>query len=250
MVKYKPYEQQQLDALLPALRQGMDPTTALGLFQGVQSGALERAAQQKAYRDQMMTSMFEQAQGLASSGARPAGLNALMESYQDIAPGLNKPRYEQRFEGLKESLYPGDTKVSPLYMPEPGQEVTPQTATALDAETAAGVWADARAAAQGSADMPPVSLHQARMAIIGGLKAQGYGEQVTNEVYDMIGKAYQSVPGSMIGDTPLTLSGYRNSLQPTGESMTPTPEPTFPAQPFGGRGVPGRSLMDLLNQVG
>jgi hypothetical protein len=211
MVRYKPYEEQQLESLIPALNQGMDPTTAYSIFSGIQGSAVERAAQQKAQRQAMLAEAMAQMQQAAAGGVDQQGLESLMGSYQATFPGLNRPRMDARLEGTLESLIPQGMNQSPLFTQAPMDpaSIPPNQMPTLDDETAQGVYNDAVAAASGDpeAGRPPMPLHDARMLIVGRLRAAGYTETAIQQAYDAVGRAYQAAaPGKLI-DAPLRMGG-------------------------------------------
>lgn len=198
MVRYKPYEEQQLESLIPALNQGMDPNTAYSIFSGLQSGAVERAQQQKAMRQQMLMEAMGQLQGAAQAGTGQQGLEALLGSFQSAIPALNRPKLDARLEGTLESLIPQGMNQSPLYTQTPvtGEQgpLMPSQITSLqqEPESVMGIADEATALATGAESGTPVPLHEARMRIMAKLRAMGYPQSALNEAYDLIGQVYNS----------------------------------------------------------
>lgn len=197
MVRYKPYEEQQLEALLPALKGGMDPATAYSIFSGLQSGAVDRAAQQRAQRLAMAQEAMAAMQGQAQAGVPRSGLEQLLGSYQSAFPGLNRPRMDQRLEGSLDALVQGGPNaVSDLYippMPEPGALMAAQVKSlSMEPESVMGISDEATALATGAESGTPVPLHEARLRIMTKLRAMGYPESALNEAYDLIGQVYNS----------------------------------------------------------
>jgi hypothetical protein len=195
MVNYRPMEERQLEGLIPAMNQGMDPTVAMQIFQSVNGGATDRAAEQAAYRKQMMLEAMAQMQAGAAGGMGQAGLESLLGSFQSAVPGLNRPKIDERLEGSLDALIPQGMDQSPMYQPEmlpPGEQapLTPDQVTTLsmEPESVQGIQEHATALATSG-----VSLHDARMQIIdAGLRRMGYPESALLEAYNLIGTIYEA----------------------------------------------------------
>lgn len=151
------------------------------------------------------------------------GAMDLVDSYESQVPGLAKGKYAGQLEDLvHQDLYSGGggmgaQQQSSLYAPPPPDpatvEATPSTATELPQDVSSGIYTDALQLAAGdeAKGVPPKSLHEARMLLIGNLRGQGYSEDVLASAYDIIGTAFNAAGGQI--DAPMTdMSRDQNAM--------------------------------------
>lgn len=265
-LNYKPYEQQQLDALLPALKAGMDPMLALQQFQGIQGGAVDRRAQQQAYQQAMMDQASQELRGQAAAGMTQGGAMDIVDSYQAQAPGLENGKYQGRLEDLvRGGLYEGGNgagaqQVSDTYVPDPGAVGGDQ----IDPESVADLAASATMAAQNqiairagqAAPEPtvPSSLHDLRMRQMLIARNSGYSEAQLDQLYDLLGQAFAAAGGDP-GEAPMNtleqLSAPAMGMQtPPGMAMGPmgtAAPPSSTPTAFGPGPVPQTMSPDMAD---
>jgi hypothetical protein len=201
-LNYRPNEQSQLEALLSSGLYKADPQAALGILTGVQGTAQARRDAGMAENQAMMAGLAEQLQQGASAGLKPAGLDALVASYQGLNPQLEKPKFQENISSMLEGLIPQGAGRSPLYTTMPGQGGAGGGGGGLG-EDANAVAEQATLAAQKG-----LPLHEARMALMTALRASGsYSEEQLNSAYDLFGTSFQLALGHPYGGSvPLTMA--------------------------------------------
>lgn len=219
MVNFKPYEQNQLEALLSSGLARQDPTTAFQIFSGLQGGALQRQAERQAMNQQMMQEAIGGLQQYATTpGVDPAGLDALVGSYQAMNPALAKPKFDSRLDQAASSL---------------GGLVGGQQGGTLDQAAVDSVASYAMEAAKTGTQ----TLHDARSGYMATLDAMGVTREERDAAFDLYGKVFASNavnPDAQV-DVPVTRAG----ITPTMTTPGP-PEPSTLEQLIGGR--PGMML--------
>jgi hypothetical protein len=214
MVNYRPYEQSQLEALLSSGLAKADPSTAFQIFSGLQSGAVQRQAERQAMNQQMMQDAISNLQSYATTpGVDPAGLDALVGSYQAMNPALAKPKFDQGLDAAVGSLQP---------LVGGGGGGTGN----LDQSAVDSIQSYATTAAQTGT----TTLHDARMGYMATLRAMGVPAEQQAAAFDLYGKLFQAAavnPDQV--DVPVTAGAA------AGEAGAAAPEMTSPtAQPGGG----------------
>lgn len=219
MVNFKPYEQNQLEALLSSGLAKADPTAAFQIFSGLQGGAIQRQAERQAMNQQMMQDAIGGLQTYATTpGVDPSGLDALVGSYQAMNPALAKPKFDNRLDQAASSLggMLGNTSGSGM----------------LDQAAVDSVASYAMEAAKTGT----TTLHDARMGYMATLDAMGVTPEERNAAYDLYGKIFQANvlnPDTQI-DAPITRVAAAGGEAPEMTTAGP-PEPSTLEQLLGGK---------------
>lgn len=119
-IQYRPYERKTLDALTQGVAAGLPGQTAYGIYSGVQQGALDRRAQRRATRLDMLSGLGSQLTEAALGGVPASGLEALVGLQTAANPMLgrvNPSRLDQLVSsaGTLSGSVPGETTDSPLW---------------------------------------------------------------------------------------------------------------------------------------
>lgn len=181
----RPRNEQTIALIQEAISRGLDPQVGLSLLQGVGADVQGRYG---AYQERRATQRAEtQAEQAALPGqlSEIAGLQAGGVPQQAV-----QTAYGQGLEGLIGQVYGGGAGGG-------------QTLSNEELQT---IYGDAINFATGNYDAPiptPLSLHDARMRIMGALRTQNYSEAELARAYDAIGRAYQAV-GGRVGTAPVT----------------------------------------------
>lgn len=223
MVHYNPAEYQQLEALIPALNQGMPGSTALSLYGNVNSEAQNRIAQQQAANQQMMAAITGAAQSGAAGGMSSQGLDSLIGSFQSQYPRLDKPKFQGSLDSLSQSLYPQGATQSPLYQAPTGAQ-----APTVDPNIVTGI----QSAATNLASSGTTDLHSFRMNYMTAFRAMGMPQDQQDQMFDFIGQQWV-LHGGDPGGAPVTRA----------DAMAPAQAPTQPSYPQTPTGAPDLSSL-------
>lgn len=192
----RPVDRSTINDIQAALASGLDPTQAASLLGGVGSGIDTRFGTYQQNRQDARSSAQDALMQLAQTNANPAAAQTYIDSYAQLHPNMGTGG----LENLAGSLYPGGG-ASPLYTGDPNAS---GGGGGLTQDDLAGVYQDAMTFAQGDPanGVPGIDLHNARMRIIGQLRAQGYSDADIATAYDAVGRAYQAVGGQI--NAPIT----------------------------------------------
>lgn len=222
----RPVDRSTINDIQAALASGLDPSQAASLLGGVGSGIDTRFGTYQQNRQDARSSAQDALMQLAQTNANPAAAQTYIDSYAQLHPNMGT----NGLEGLAGSLYPGGGS-SPLYTGDPNAAGGNAGITADDL---AGVYQDAMTFAQGSQDasgnvtQPPIPLHDARMRIIGQLRAQGYSDADIATAYDAVGRAYQAVGGQI--NAPLTSQDRLAAMAQAQAAAAQPAAPTYSGQ--------------------
>lgn len=179
---YRPQEQETFSLIAQALEMGLDPSIADQMMGGMAEDLDARIAQyqaKNAQRKEMMQSVLPQ---VTSQAAEMYAAGVPANAIQTAMSGYGG-KVGQRVDQFIGQLGAGGG------------------ATGLPPEDAEGIYADAVAAAEKG--MP---LHQARLLIIGKLRAMNYPEDAIVAAQNAIGSAYSAAAPDLIGSAPVTMT--------------------------------------------
>ena len=230
---YRPLDLQKLELLQKYAALGLDPSF-LAPFASEVTGSLDQRLADYRAKQQARKASLQSLSTLGPQAAELVGSGVPADAVDDMFQGFGG-RVER---GLDDII--GQTAAAGV-----GGE-----ADTLNPESVQGIAAHATDLL--AQNYP---LHNARMVIIGQLRAQGFGPGALQEAYDLIGQQYSAAPAAsvpipdpnspgesftLLGNTPLTmqerlarLTAATSPPQPTAE----VPAPSYPPSPLAGGGI-------------
>jgi hypothetical protein len=196
----RPVDRNTIQDIQAAIASGLDPSQAASLLQGIGSGIDTRFGTYQQNRQDARSQAQDALMQLAQTNANPAAAQTYIDSYAQLHPNMGT----NGLENLAGSLYPGRRLLAAvLGRPESGRRRRRHHARRPRRRLPGRH--DVRAGRPDQRRDPAADLHDARMRIVGQLRAQGYSDADIATAYDAIGRAYQAVGGQV--NAPLTSSG-------------------------------------------